>query len=152
MSANRPLYETRANLEQEAQVAAVIARKWNCVPIKLPIKYSLDYAMTRGQTIVSFCEFKTRSKTMAEIASLGGYLINLDKWMNAQHMSKATGLPFTLVVQTRDKKIWYSVFKDDFSVLTSLYRGRTDRNDSQDISPCVLISTDVFKLLEETSA
>jgi len=148
MRDSRPMYESQADLDREAKVAAVIARKWNCVPVKMPIKYSLDYAMMRGQKIVSFCEFKTRGKTLDEIASLGGYLVNLDKWMNAQNMTKATGLPFTLVVQTIDKKIWYSVFKDDFSVLTNHYRGRKDRQDEQDIGPCVSISTKTFKLLE----
>ena len=149
MNGKRPLYETQTHLDQEQGVAAVISSRWDCQPVKLPIKYSLDFALVRNKRIVSYCEMKTRNYTMNEINSMGGYLLSLNKWINAQNMCKSSGVPFTLIVQTVDKKIWYSVFKDDFSKLTTYMVGRKDRNDWQDIELCVLISANRFTLLKE---
>jgi hypothetical protein len=151
MNAKRPLYETQTNLDNEQGVAAVIARRWNCVLVKLPIKYSLDFALTRQNKVVSFCEFKNRNYTMQQIANMGGYTLGLNKWLNAQILCKSIGVPFVLVVQTIDKKIWYSIFKDDFLNMPTYIKGRTDRNDWQDIEPCVMLDVSAFTLLQETT-
>ena len=86
---------------------------------------------------------------MNQLGNWGGYLLSLHKWTDAQLMCKSIGVPFVLVVKTIDNKIWYSVFKDDFVKFPTYIGGRTDRNDSRDIEPCVRIDVNKFTLLEE---
>jgi hypothetical protein len=149
MSNNLPWYETDATLGQESIVFRIIARRWNCIAVKLPVAYRLDFALTRDNKVLSFCEFKNRNYTMNQFDDWGGYLLSLHKWTEAQSMCKSTGVPFVLVVKTIDNKIWYSVFKDDFFKFPTTIGGRKDRNDSRDIEPCVLIDVNKFTLLKE---
>ena len=146
---SRPRYETEATLAQESIAQNDISRRWNCVPVKLPVAYRLDFALTRDNRVLSFCEFKNRNYTMNQLGNWGGYLLSLHKWTDAQLMCKSIGVPFVLVVKTIDNKIWYSVFKDDFVKFPTYIGGRTDRNDSRDIEPCVRIDVNKFTLLEE---
>ena len=143
----RPMYETGADLDRETSVVNIIEKTWNCTMTKLPIRYHLDYVARRGDKAVAFCEIKTRNYTMAKIGALGGYLMSIGKWSSAESLYRASGLPFSLVVHATDG-IYYSTFKE-FIPDDVLVRGRTDRNDWQDIEPCVLLNTNRFTKLEE---
>lgn len=138
----RPLYETEEHLEAEEKTAAVLAKAWNCQFHKMPIRYNLDFVAKRGDIALAFCEFKTRTYTMAQIDSMGGYLLSIGKWSAAKTICEASGLPFTLIVSTNDG-IWYYTVKD-FKPDSVLVRGRKDRHDWQDIEPCVLLKTSRF--------
>lgn len=151
MRDNRPLYETKANLDQELSVASVIARKWQCVPVKLPMKYSVDFALVRNKQIKSFCEMKARNYTLSELDGMGGVMLSFDKWMNAKNICRSANVPFIFILQTVDKKIWYSVYSDEFVRMPTFYLGRTDRNDKQDLEACVLLDVKQFKLLDEAA-
>ena len=142
----RPMYETKQDLNNEQEAAKVVERKFNCTMSKLPIRYHLDFVAKRGDKAVAFCEVKTRNYTMAKIGQMGGYLMSIGKWSAAKQLHDATGLPFILVVRTTDG-IWYGSFKE-FTPDDVLVRGRTDRNDWQDIEPCVLINVAKFTKLE----
>lgn len=142
----RPMYETKVDLQNELDAVAVAERKWNCKMAKLPIRYHLDFVAQRGDVAVAFCEVKTRNYTMEKIGKMGGYLMSIGKWSAAKNLHDATGLPFILVVRTMDG-VWYSAFKD-FTPDNVLVRGRTDRDDWQDIEPCVLIDVAKFSKLE----
>lgn len=142
----RPMYETERDLEHEFVAIEDLCRKWNCEMTKLPIRYHLDFVVRRGDKAVAFCEVKTRNYTMEKIGQMGGYLMSIGKWSAAKQLHDATGLPFILVVRTIDG-IWYSSFKE-FTPDDVLVRGRTDRNDWQDIEPCVLLDVSKFTKLE----
>ena len=142
----RPMYETKKDLDNELDAVAVAERKWGCEMLKLPIRYHLDFVAKRGDKAVAFCEVKTRNYTMEKIGQMGGYLMSIGKWSAAKQLHDATGLPFILIVRTIDG-IWYSSFKE-FTPDDVLVRGRTDRNDWQDIEPCVLIDVAKFTKLE----
>ncbi len=141
----RPMYESGDNLKSEFSVIQSVCDRWKCEYSKLPIRYHLDYVMRRGDKAVAFCEVKTRNYKMSEIDSMGGYLMSVGKWMAGKSMSKSTGLPFVLVVKTTDG-IWYAKFTE-FKPDDVLVRGRTDRNDWQDIEPCVLLNCNRFTKL-----
>jgi hypothetical protein len=141
------MYETGADLDRETSVVNVIEKAWNCTMTKLPIRYHLDYVARRGDKAVAFCEIKTRNYTMAQIDSFGGYLMSIGKWSSAESLHRASGLPFSLVVHATDG-IYYSMFKE-FIPDDVLVRGRTDRNDWQDIEPCVMLNVDKFKKITE---
>jgi hypothetical protein len=142
----RGLYETQDDLDRENSVVKTLEKAWNCTMTKLPIRYHLDFVIKRGDKAVAFCEVKTRNYTMAQIDSFGGYLMSIGKWASAEGLTRASGLPFVLVVKTSDG-LYHAIFKD-FKPDDVLVRGRTDRNDWQDIEPCVLLNTQRFKLLE----
>jgi hypothetical protein len=139
----RSTYETSDDLQREGSVAAIVEAQWNCKLVKLPISYQLDFAATRGARCVAFCEVKTRNYTMPHIDQMGGYLLSLKKWMAARDLSVASKVPFILVVKTLDG-VYYSSFQSDFLPDDLLVRGRKDRDDWQDIEPCVLLKTKRF--------
>ncbi len=143
----RPLYETEADLEREAEVASLIERRWNCKLVKMPIRYHLDFVAIRGDKVVAFCEVKTRNYTMEQITNFGGYLMSVGKWTNAHALNTSTGIPFVLIVKTSDGVYYASFDATNFKPDDVLTRGRKDRNDWQDIEPCVLLNTKQFKEL-----
>lgn len=148
---NRPIYETSADLVRETEIIGVVEQSWNCKATKLPIKYHLDYVFTRSDQAVGFCEIKTRKYTMDHLDKLGGYMLSLDKWMAGIRMSEATNLPFVLIVKTQDA-LYYSMFGKNHNPFTTddvRIMGRIDRNDWQDIEPCVVIRADKFKKLKD---
>jgi hypothetical protein len=136
------MYESDNDLKSESGVVETLCTQWRCEYSKLPIRYHLDYVLRRKDKAVAFCEVKSRSYTMSEIDSMGGYLMSVGKWMAGKSMSEATGLPFILAVKTTDG-IWYGKFTE-FKPDDVLVRGRTDRNDWQDIEPCVLLNCNRF--------
>jgi hypothetical protein len=141
----RELYESGDDLAREAKVMSLIEAAWKCRAVKLSIKYSLDYVLTRGDKAVAFCEVKTRNYSMAEIGQFGGYLLSLGKWMAAKQIAEASGLPFFLIVKTTDA-VYYEEFRaGSFQPDGVHVRGRKDRDDWQDIEPCVLLDVNKFK-------
>ena len=142
----RPMYEKEENLEVERETAAIMQDKWHCTVNKMPIRYYLDFVLCRGDEVFAYCEIKTRNRTLQDIGMLGGYLIDISKWTAAKNMCEASNLPFILVVKMLDG-IYYTRVTD-FKPDGVLYRGRKDRGDWQDISPCAVLSTKRFKLLK----
>ena len=108
-----------------------------------PRLYKIDFVAVRNSRLVAFVEVKQRNYTMSEIERMGGYMIALTKWMNAKQVYDTTGLKFVLAVGTQDG-IWVATISDFFAE-NLVYGGRTDRGDSQDMEPCVLVSVDKFK-------
>ena len=139
----RQLYETQDNLNSERDVATHLEKIWKCEMSKLPIRYHLDFVAQRGKNAVAFCEVKVRTYSMEQIGKMGGYMLSLGKWSSAKQMCEASGMPFILVVKTTDG-IWYAIIQS-FEPDNVIVNGRQDRNDWQDIEPCVLINQSRFK-------
>jgi len=140
------MYETEADLAGEKHIAELLEAKWSCKFIKLPIRYHLDFVLTRGDTAVAYAELKTRNYTMADIGSMGGYLMSIGKWSAAKQLCDASHLPFILIVKALDGI--YQTRETAFSPDSVMVRGRKDRNDWQDIEPCVLLNTNRFKKID----
>lgn len=145
----RPLYETEKDLSEEQRVADILAKRWQCEFVKMPIRYHLDYVVTRQKIAIAFAELKTRNYSMQKIGEMGGYVLSIGKWASAKSLSDSSGLPFLLVVRTTDG-IYYMKTKD-FEPDGVWVTGRTDRKDWQDIEPCVVLSVDKFKRLDAKS-
>ncbi|MFN7323059.1 MAG: hypothetical protein ACK5SP_02180 [bacterium] len=140
----RPRYETKDDLDREQHVAAILEQEWRCRLEKLPIRYHLDYVITQDGKAVAFCEIKTRRYSMEQIDKMGGYLMSIGKWTSAMALSDSSGLPFILTAVTTCG-VWYAVFRSgEFDADDVLVRGRTDRNDWQDVEPCVLLYSSRF--------
>ena len=142
---NRPLYENSDHLDKEFAVMQKVCNAWNCSATKLPIKYGLDFSISRDGGIVGFCEIKCRTKPFGAFA--GGYTISLDKMMAAKRLIEITGLPVALIVDCPD-----GIFYTKFASITKfgiIHGGRSDRNDWQDIEPMAIIPFNSFKKLSE---
>ena len=144
----RPMYETPEDLNQEMDVARALELAWKCTLTKLPVKYQLDYAVVRSGEVTAFLEIKTRNYTWQQIDAFGGYLLSLGKWECAERFARVTSRPFILIVRAKDG-LYYSIF-NQFNPDGVLMRGREDRNDWQDIEPCVLLHTSRFTKLVES--
>ena len=143
----RSMYESEEDLQRETDVITMVESAWKCKAVKLSIKYQLDYVLTRHDQAVAFCEIKTRNYSMEQIDKFGGYLLSLGKWMAAIQITNVTDIPFFLVVKASDG-VYYAEFRPPFKIYDDLLvRGRKDRDDWQDIEPCVLLNVRRFKPL-----
>ena len=143
----RPLYETSADLNGEADVAKMLEDKWSCKFVKLPIRYHLDFVISRNDVALAYAELKIRKYSMERIGSMGGYMMSVGKWAAAKQLCEASLIPFILIVKTPEGL--YQMKETKFSPDSVSVRGRTDRNDWQDIEPCVMLNVDKFKKITE---
>jgi len=54
------IYENEKTLANERAVITVLADKWGVEVVKLPRRYSADFALLRGKEIMSWAELKSR--------------------------------------------------------------------------------------------
>ena len=141
----RPLYETQADLRNEAAVIEILSQKWRVNFNKLPIKYHLDYAATRNGKVVAYIEVKVRKYRMDQIGKWGGYMLSVGKLQTAKQLCEISNATFCLAVQCLDGLHWIAI--KDFSQFPVVITGRTDRGDAQDVEPCVLIPAESFTSL-----
>ena len=136
----RPLYESSQDLQNEAAVALEMSKRWKCHFDKLPIKYNVDYAVTKGADIVALAEIKCRNYSYSQIDKMGGYMISAHKWVMGATFADSMNIPLILIVKLTDG-IWWTKERSKKLVLS----GRKDRNDPQDIEPCILIPMSAFQ-------
>lgn len=141
------IYETEKNKTNEKKIAACIEQYMSCEMVPTPRKWEIDYLARRGNKIVAWVEIKQRNYSMAEINMFGGYMLSLKKWMIAKALYDLTGIKFALAISASDG-VYVGSF-DDFYNQNIILGGRTDRNDSEDIEPCVLIPTTKFYKISE---
>ena len=146
-------YETSDDLWREGEIIHLIEGRWKCGARKLNVSYKLDYALTRvvpgphqsSERIFAFCEIKTRKLPWDAIDRIGGYMISMDKWLTAQHLSFMASVPFVLVVSCDGDKRYLSTDKFDHD--GAIWQGRGDRNDAGDYEPHVLLAVKRFRAL-----
>ena len=140
---SRPMYENEQTLIEEREVALILEKAWNCSFSKMPIRYKLDFAIHRNQKLIAFCEVKCRDVSIDKLTEWGGYLLALGKYMAAKELTETTKKPFSLIVTTTEG-IYHRKFTE-FNETDYRVMGRKDRDDWQDIEPCVLIPINTFK-------
>lgn len=145
MSKPRPFYETRNDLQNELDALRKIAVR--TTPVKLPLRYEIDFAMVDGDKICAFAEVKCRTNPFGQYPTL---MISAAKLISGITLSGMTGCPFWLIVQWTDKVGALEV--DSISKWRMSIGGRRDRGDDQDIEPVVHIPTTAFKILTTIEA
>jgi hypothetical protein len=139
----RPIYETPDDLHNEADVLRLISQLWPSKFHKLPIRYHLDYAATKDNgAVVAYLEIKVRKHSMDQIDKWGGYMLSLAKLQTAEALCRISKAVFVLVVKCPEGVYWSKI--SDFTQFPVVIAGRTDRGDSQDVEPCVMIPTKLF--------
>lgn len=141
----RPFYESDSDRKKELAVISKIGGLARKTPIKLPIRYAIDFAMFDGKQITSWVEVKCRKNSQAAYPTL---MISAAKLIEGLNLARHSGKPFYLVVEWTDR-IGFLEIKalTDFAIG---YGGRVDRADAQDMEPVVFIPTDQFKTIFAT--
>lgn len=149
----RPIYETTADRKREAAVAETLAASWDCEMVKLPRQYPVDYMAIRNGKPTAFVEIKCKTYPKEVIDRNGGFMMSLAKWANARALCESSGLKFCIAVQYPES-MWYCRVNawEDFSHDGIQFFGRTDRNDPQDMEPCILLKPDRWTQIPNTPA
>jgi hypothetical protein len=149
----RPIYETSADRKREAVVAETLAVAWDCEMVKLPRQYPVDYMAIREGKPSAFVEIKCKTYSKDVIDRNGGFLMSLAKWANACALCEESGLQFCIAVQYPEA-LWYCPVRKGIKAHHDGIRffGRTDRNDPQDMEPCILLKPDRWTEIPNTPA
>lgn len=137
----RPMYESQGDLSTEREIISTVAEKWKVSPLKLPIAYSFDFSMYRGDALKAVVEVKRRKHRFGHFPDV---ILSLAKFNTALSFINM-GIPAIFVVEF-DDGIRFHRFDPDFPYNFSM-GGRSDRGDWQDVEPVVLIPTETFKTL-----
>lgn len=144
LQTSRPMYESEYDLEEEIKIISIVSRKFKCSFSKLPLRYSLDYAIVRDGNVVAFCEMKSRTNNMGKYDT---YILSLGKVISARSMYQNTNLPCLLIVKWSDA-IGYIDLMSEFSLKIG---GRSDRSDWQDNEPVAHFKTSSFRMITDLS-
>jgi len=137
----RPKYETTKDLQNEQEVADIVADLGYNLR-KLPVQYRLDFAIFRDSECLGFAEVKTRSFHMNKYPPV---MISLSKVLAADALTRKTGLPCYLICKYTD-----CVARLDFAHPLDLRMGgRTDRNDPQDVDICAFYPISGFTIVSQ---
>lgn len=142
---NRPIYETPADVAREDAVAAKLSAKWDIRVVKLKPLYPFDRAFVNVEgDLTALLEIKCRTTPMGQYPD---YLLSLDKYQKAITYETA-GLPVYLAVQWTDVLGWHKINHKQLDSYSFRLGGRTDRDDAQDVEPCVFIPTWMFTIIK----
>lgn len=135
----RPFYETHGDLQNEKQVVDYLATQWDMIAFKLPIRYNLDFAFFRGNTLVALAEIKCRTFESTKYPTC---MICATKRMHAIQLSQTLGVPALLIYRFTDsiKYIDFGQIQDEVKL-----GGRKDRNDPQDMGIMIHYNLDRMK-------
>lgn len=115
---------------------------------KLPKRYSLDWvAEDNDGFLMAWVECKRRHCSARTYPT---FMISMLKWMDALHFQMLGGKPTYILVQWDDGAGWVRSDEVVASVKFSI-GGRTDRDDPEDMEPCVHIPVHCFHMLPASS-
>lgn len=135
----RPYYENNTTLEAERKAILRYAQAWGCDVRKLPVRYTIDYAMISDNKISAWAEIKCRNVDVNQYATL---MISAEKIWTGLRMSQISGIPFILVIEWRDV-LGALVVKKEHTYDIRI-AGRKDRDDWQDMEPMIFFPTNIF--------
>lgn len=142
-------YETKDDLLNEQAIAAVLEDKWKCAARKMRVSYKLDFALTRiidgVEQVFAFCEVKCPRYSWQMFEHGGGYRISFEKWMAAERLCKAAGVPFMLVVSAEGDTRYLKTSEFDHDGI--VWNGRADRGDPDDMEPMACLDVRRFRSL-----
>lgn len=141
---NRPRYETDQDLNVEWSIGVEFAKRMRSKPKKLPLgaRYSIDLGMFRDGKMVAVAEVKDRPSW---VPAFGDVILGLSKVRELYSYYKMT-VPAFFVVRL-EGTIHYAAIDKRIKDWHITWAGRDDRNDSQDVEPCIHIPYEAFKAI-----
>jgi len=135
----RPIYETSADRARENVVRQYLESKYACLytpaePLS-PFDGVLKYP---DGTVAAIVEIKTRKNTKNKYPT---YMLSAAKWESGRKVAEDLGVPFLLIVRFTDG-VYVTKLKKEYPINQG---GRYDRNDAQDVEPCVFIPMTDFR-------
>ena len=141
----RPIYETEENTRAEREIATIFADAMGFDVVRPTRKLSeFDFILVSKGTsdVVGIIEVKDRNYTWAELAGMGGVMIDHEKWMMLADYTDSFATAW-LVVRAKCGEIrWAKIQRRNRPLLR--LTGRSDRNDAQDIGIKVIIQISDF--------
>jgi len=141
---SRPIYESPGDRDAERAVIESVCSRWKATYIKLPKAYNVDYLISTRKGPRAWIEVKCRGRWYDEM------LISLNKVYAGQRHAEMTGLPFIMMYCVGDDIRWIDLTNASLrgeSGLKLSVGGRTDRGDSQDVEPVVMIPVEMLMQL-----
>ena len=134
--------ETEETKKNEELFKQRIQDYWKVELEHLPSTYTLDYAIKRGDGVVSWIELKCRDN---EFLRYPTYMISLKKWNTMRQFQASSHLKAFLGVAFTDGDYWVDVGQvKEFEVRMG-GMSTSKRNWSCDREPCVYFDTKFFK-------
>lgn len=134
------IYENEETLAVERAAITAVAERWNASVVKLPRRYSADFALLRNGDVKAWVEFKERKNPIGKYPT---YTVSLFKYTNLLSLARDTGLPSFLIVEWKDC-VGYAEIPVDHQIIFS---GRKDRGDWEDMEPMVEIANSSFNII-----
>lgn len=134
------IYENEQTLANERSVITGVAEKWGVSVVKLPRRYSADFALLRDKKIMAWAELKSRANP---IHTFNTYQVSLHKYMSLVSISRDTDIPSFLIVEWQDC-IGYIQVPTPIGIV---FGGTTKRGDWEDQEPMIEIPISDFKII-----
>lgn len=109
---------------------------------KTPKFYEVDRCLIRGDEIKAFAEIKCRDNTSTHYEH---YMVAAKKFYSMVRFSEDCGLPAYLVVRFLNGIHWLNATR--LAPASLAFKGRTDRGDTADVEPVVMIPARSFNPL-----
>ena len=140
----RPMYETEADLENEADIAEIISNTFKVALDKMPISYGLDFFVTKADKGIGVMEVKRRHLNHDKYPT---FMISLLKWNKGLDFHYKNKLRFSIAIMFDDGLYRYVFRKEDLEKGIYLeFSGRTKTTrDSADLEPCVRIPMSLWQ-------
>lgn len=141
----RPVYETEDNTRAEREIATIFADAMGFDVVRPTRKLSeFDFIVVKKGTsdVVGILEVKDRNYTWADLANMGGVMIDHEKWMMLAAHTRSFATAW-LVVRGACGEVRWSTIPGDKRPRLKI-TGRYDRNDTQDIGIKAIIPVGNF--------
>ena len=140
----RIVYENEATLLTERLAITEVASLWTVSVVKLPRKYSADFALIREgcgeRKVVAWAEFKSRTNPIDKYKN---YQVSLHKYMRMTALATETGIMSLLIVQWTDCTGYIQLP----TPVNVVFGGTMNRGDWEDKEPMVEIPNSMFKII-----
>lgn len=139
----RPMYETEADLENEADIAEKISHTFKVALDKMPISYGLDFFVTKADKAMGVMEVKKRN---IKHDAYPTYMISLLKWNKGLQFHHFNHLRFSIAIMFTDGLYRYVFREEDLEHIYYEFGGRTKTTrDSADLEPVVRIPMSLWQ-------
>lgn len=136
--------ENEVTLLTERLAITEVAALWTVSVVKLPRRYSADFALIRDdgreKKIVAWAEFKSRTNPIGKYKN---YQVSLYKYMRMTALAAETGIMSLLIVQWTDCTGYIQLP----TPVNVVFGGTTSRGDWEDQEPMVEIPNSMFKII-----
>jgi hypothetical protein len=144
-----PTYQTQKDLDIEKSVADFLSKRWKKPVVKLPVETNMDYAFMDGEKILAVLEVKRRYHDYKQMKIWGSFFLDIAKLNGAINFIENHNARFVYAILLNDVLLIYTIKnKEDIAGMRLRNKGRKDRQNIDDIKPCIEIPIELFKRID----